>query len=292
MTAADRAAVSRDYRRAFGRAPDLRRPGTFNEKILWRKLHDRRPILEELQDKRRAREYVRARVGDDPLVELLQVTDDPDAIDFASLPDRFVVKPTHGAGWISIVPDKAAADEAAIRARARDWLAQAFGVAERSWAYARIPRRLLVERYLEGEDGGPAPDAKFYCFDGEPAVYHVCFDRFGLYRQTFYDMAQRPLPVLNTGLPDPEGAPTLHGFERYVDLARRLSAGLDFVRVDLLSWRGRPMFGEFTLYPNSGCAPFSPYEFDVWLGAQWRLPRLKSSPAARARSPGTPSPAS
>ena len=37
-------------------------------------------------------------------------TSDPAAIPFADLPQRFVVKPTHGSGWVRVVLDKAALD--------------------------------------------------------------------------------------------------------------------------------------------------------------------------------------
>ena len=39
------------FQRTQGRWPNLRRPQSFNEKLQWRKLHDRRPILPVMVDK-------------------------------------------------------------------------------------------------------------------------------------------------------------------------------------------------------------------------------------------------
>jgi hypothetical protein len=55
--------------------------------------------------------------------------------------------------------------------------------------------------------------------------------------------------------------------------ATELSAGFDFIRVDLFATERGIWFGEFTPYPGAGLSPFEPPEFDAELGSRWRLPR-------------------
>ncbi len=103
--------------------PNLIWPTTFNEKILHRKLFDRRPLLAMVSDKYAVRAYVAEKVGAHILPELYYITTEPETIPFDSLPDRFVLKPTHGSGWVELVPDKAKIDREALIQICKYWLA-------------------------------------------------------------------------------------------------------------------------------------------------------------------------
>src|SRR3954468_23432746 len=100
----------REQRASHGEYPRVLRPRTFNERILRRKVFDGRPILTQLADKYAVRSYVAQRLGLEILPKVYCVTSDPAAIPFAELPSRFVVKPTHGSGWVRLVLDKTALD--------------------------------------------------------------------------------------------------------------------------------------------------------------------------------------
>jgi hypothetical protein len=49
-------------------------------------------------------------------------------------------------------------------------------------------------------------------------------------------------------------------------IARRLSKGMYYARIDLYDMKGRIYFGEITLYPTSGFSTFARYEDDAMLG--------------------------
>jgi TupA-like ATPgrasp len=57
-----------------------------------------------------------------------------------------------------------------------------------------------------------------------------------------------------------------------LDVAERLGAETDFVRVDLYCPRGRVVFGELTNYPVAARGKFNPPEFDRQLGEWWTQP--------------------
>src|SRR5271168_2772382 len=127
--------AARRHRKTHGEFPNLIRPKTFNEKILYRLLFDRRSLLAQLADKLAVRDYVEPRLGAQVLPQLYYVSAHPDTIPFNQLPNKFVVKPNHGSGWVRIVTDKMALDQAALRETCAGWLSQNFYEITREWAY-------------------------------------------------------------------------------------------------------------------------------------------------------------
>src|ERR1700680_869808 len=84
----ERAVVTQNFERAFGRLPNLRRPTTFNEKIAHKMLYDRRPVLTRIADKLQARDYVAERIGAHYLTELYQVCRSSAEIDWQKVARR------------------------------------------------------------------------------------------------------------------------------------------------------------------------------------------------------------
>jgi teichuronopeptide biosynthesis TupA-like protein len=58
-----------------------------------------------------------------------------------------------------------------------------------------------------------------------------------------------------------------------LDVAERLGAATDFVRVDLYLLPGRVVVGELTSFPAGGDSPFEPSSFDLEFGRPWTVPR-------------------
>ena len=65
-----------------------------------------------------------------------------------------------------------------------------------------------------------------------------------------------------------------------LDAAEELARGFDFLRVDFYEVAGKPLFGEFCLYPGSGLDPFAAEWIDDELGRLWA-----DAATARARMP-------
>ena len=86
------------YSLKMGKKLNLDNPQTFNEKLQWLKLHDRQPEYTQMVDKYAVREYIKEKLGEEYLIPLLGVWDDPDDIDFDELPNQFVLKCNHNSG--------------------------------------------------------------------------------------------------------------------------------------------------------------------------------------------------
>ena len=113
----------------------LMRPKTFNQKLFYKMLYDRRPLLVTFADKLQAREYVRQKIGGDVLVNLLAVADPPEEIRFDLLPQRFVLKANHGSGFVRIVKNKNLEDESDLLQTCRKWLSKNYGAFTEEWVY-------------------------------------------------------------------------------------------------------------------------------------------------------------
>jgi hypothetical protein len=106
----DRAYLRLKYRAAFGKKLNLKDPKTYNEKLQWLKLYDRKPEYTAMVDKCEAKKYVAERIGEEHIIPTLGVWDRVEDIDFDSLPNRFVLKCTHDSGGLVICRDKSQLD--------------------------------------------------------------------------------------------------------------------------------------------------------------------------------------
>jgi hypothetical protein len=268
----DYAFTRRIYRQTFGRFPDLEHPTTISEKTHWRMLHDCNPLFAVCTDKYRVRSWVAERGAAEYLVPLLLVTDDADSIDFDSLPRQFVIKTNNGSRRNVLVWDKDTLDRRATIEQLKRWLRSNYYYDIRERQYKTIEPLVLVEELLA--DAGVLPmEFRSFCFDGEPKFVEVVAGR-GTSQVTvdYYDQDWKYWPVLHKNLANSGPQPRPQQLDEMLQLDRRLSAGLDFVRVDLYLVKGRVYFGEMTFTPSAGLITFSPPDFDEILGRAWKLP--------------------
>lgn len=204
-------------------------------------------------DKYAVREIVKEKYGEEIIPKLLGVWEKAEDIDFDALPDSFVLKTNNGCGTNIIVRDKARLDREDARTKLTKWLKLPYGELSGQIHYAAIPPRIIAEELLkqEGSDGLPN-DYKFFCFDGEP--------QFILYyegRQVNGHITYNKVMDLDwnevkgvVNLPSMHDIPRPASLEKMVDIARKLSKGYKFVRVDLYDINGKPVFGELTFTPD------------------------------------------
>jgi len=259
----------RKHKRRFGVYPNLIRPKTFNEKVLYRMVFDRRPLLTRLQDKYAARDYVRERVGEYVLPQLYWVTKTPADIPFDDLPDKFVVKATHGRGWNYFVRDKATANRQDVIKTCTAWLSWNYYDRNREWAYKHIEPRIIVEEFISDGTGLTPMDYKFYVFGGRVQMIQVDTDRFVDQRRDHYRRSWERFD-LTTGYKPIGGVPRPRHLDGLIACAETLGGGLDFLRVDLYD-AGKMYFGEMTVYPVAGVKIFAPETWNRHFGDLWDL---------------------
>ncbi|HEU5331155.1 MAG TPA: ATP-grasp fold amidoligase family protein [Actinocrinis sp.] len=249
--------------------PHFSRPVTFSDKVNWRILHDRRPLLEWTCDKLAMKEYAAGAELDGLRVpHTFWSGSDLAGLRAVDLPEHWVLKPNHRSGLIHF--GHGPADVPELSAATATWLDPFESSKLREWAYAAARPLFLVEELL-GPPGAPPPDYKIFVFDGEPDLIEMV-NRYDGNEQRLYRADWSPLGVLY----GPQGiapvAPAPPGLDRMLEIARQLGKPFDFIRVDLYDVDGSIVFGELTPYPCGGLERFRPASFDVELGEKWHLP--------------------
>jgi len=228
-------------------------------------------VLTQVADKAAVRSYVEQRLGPQILPKLYYLTTRPETIPFDDLPNRFVVKPTHGSGWVQIVMNKSALDRAALIETCTAWLNQSFYKTTREWAYKHIEPRILIEEFIDDGAGRAPNDYKLFVFDGIVELIQVDAARFADHRQRLYSPAWEKLDVLLHYDDIVGDVPRPIHLADMIAAAETLGRELDFIRADFYDTGDRPYFGELTTTPGCGCEHFHPKEFDRYLGGRWKI---------------------
>ena len=270
----DRDYLERKFEALMGAPLHLDAPQTFNEKLQWLKLYDRRPEYTMMVDKYRVREYIAQKIGAEYLIPLLGVWDSPDEIDFAALPEQFVLKCNHNSGLgMCICKDKSTLDLRKVRRELRKGLRQDYYLPGREWPYKDVPRKIIAEKFMIDNDVNELRDYKFFCFRGEVKCFKVDFDRFIDHRANYFDPNGNPMPFGEVVCPPkPDKQLVLpENLGKMISLAEKLSGDIPFLRVDFYNVQGRIYFGELTFSPASGMGKFIPEAWDAILGSWLRL---------------------
>lgn len=253
------------YRKYHGRDLRLDPPVRISEKVNWRIVHDRRPLLAWTCDKLRMKEYAAGFPGLEVPRTLWAGTDVGELAEM-SFPERWVLKPNHRSGLVHLGQGQPTRKELAVLTSG--WLKDFQTARLGEWAYGQAQPCILAEEWIGDGDAVPT-DYKFYVFDGVPAAIQVHTGRFGEYAKRFYRPDWTPVDGTDGPL-----APRPAALDEMLELAGALGAPFDFMRIDLFWTRGKVYFGETTPYPAGGLVQVRPDSLDVELGALWTLPDL------------------
>lgn len=267
----DKIFLSKFFRRKTGYELNFEEPKTFNEKLQWLKVFNRKAEYTLFVDKYAVKKYVSEKIGKEYVVPLLGVWDSFDDINFDSLPKQFVLKCTHDSGSTVIVENKDLLDYTMTK----DKLDSALGInyywLGREFPYKNVPRKIIAEKYMAPPQ--EMVDYKLLCFNGVPKILFVCTERFepdGL-KVTFFDLDwnkldfERHYPASSKVIARPKN------LDLMIELAATLSAGIPFVRTDFYEINDRIYFGELTFFPGGGMEEFTPVEWDYKLGEMIEL---------------------
>ena len=262
------------FYKELGYQLNLKNPKSFNEKIIWKKINDRNPLLPVTADKYEVRSYIKEVLREERAKEILNplycVTEQPATIPFKNLPSTFVVKPNHTSGRSIIVGNGPVDQNEIIRTCCR-WLKTPYGLEKLEWAYQPIKRKIVIEKLLRNEDGSNPIELKFHIFHGKCKLVFVILDKQNNPYRSYYDKHWNYLPVKKTTRPRGQKIKKPKNYVIMLALAEKLSKPFDYVRVDLYDLNGKIYFGELTHYPDSGILKLEPSSFDFELGKYWKI---------------------
>lgn len=241
-------------------------PVTYNQKLQWLKLYDRNPRYTMYADKLAVRAYIAETIGEKYLVPMLGVYNHADEIDFAALPERFILKCTHDSGTHVICTSKSGFDATDAERSLQAGLRRKYYRLHRERQYQAIKPRVICEALLG--DARKSPDEyKLLCFDGEPCFIKHHRKMSGITYQNIYnkDWKLQDIQYVYNKLPAVQTCPSV--LSELLTLARKLSKGIPHIRVDFYVLEDNVYFSELTLHDTAGFIPF-PNRADnlVWGG--------------------------
>lgn len=251
-------------------------PKTFNEKLQWLKLYWKNPIQIKCADKYAVREFVAEKCGDKILNKLYAVYDSVDEIKWEQLPEWFVIKANHGSGMNIICKKKSELNISEACQRLKKWMNTDYSKRAGEWFYAEMPKKIIIEEYLENESMGELPDYKLFCFNGKVKMFKVDLHRFmdgGKGHQAiYYDLNWEKIPVKEGKYGNIESVSKPEKLDEMIENAEKLAENIPFVRVDFYEVKGKLYFGEMTFLPAGGSRKYYPQQYDEIWGSWLRLP--------------------
>lgn len=270
------------YKERLGKELNLENPKTFNEKLQWLKLNDRKDIYNKMVDKYEVRDYIKEKIGEEYLIPLYGVYEKFDEIDFDKLPNQFVLKTTHDSGGVIICKDKNNFNIGDARKKINKYLKKNFYYCGREWPYKNVKPRILCEKYMIDEKNhNNIIDYKFMCFNGKVKFLYTCVGRDSKegVKINFFDINWEKMNLnnkLSLKIDNNRIVKKPKKFDTMLELAEILSKDNIFLRVDFYEINEKIYFGELTFYPWCGFESFYPEEYDKVLGDWIDLSSLKN----------------
>lgn len=263
-----------DTKLRFHKSLDLKNPKTLSEKVTYIELHKQSPLAPSCTDKYEVREFVKSRGLENILIPVYgEAWSDVNQIDFNTLTYPCILKATHGCKMNYVLHDINNIDLQKCKKELSKWLKISYGTYSIEPHYKTIPHRIYAEKFIRRIDD--LIDYKFHCINGNPEFVLTCSQRKAngdaamAVTLDLFDMEWKHIPeIIGSGneiagdglIQKPET------FDRMKEIARVLSRGFEFVRVDLYEIDGNILFGEMTFSPACCVFPYFSKEFDIEMG--------------------------
>ena len=260
------------YQAIMHKELNLEEPQTFTEKLQWLKLYDHKAVHTIMADKLHMRDFVKEKLGEGHTVPLIGVYKKWEDIDFAKLPNSFVIKTTHDSGSYVICKDKSKLDKAKAKKKINTSLKHNYYKNFREWQYKAIKPQIIIEEFLDDGQSN-LTDYKFFCFNGKCEFLYIMQETSSEPTQVLLDTKFNRLPFRMDDEPSKQMPQKPTQFEQMLEFAEKLSKDEAFLRVDMYLVNGRIYVGELTFYHLGGYIPIDPPEWDLKLGQLLTLPK-------------------
>ena len=234
---------------------NLKKPILFSEKLMYLKLESyiKNPLVWRCVDKLQVRDFLKSRlVAEANMPTIIGIYSDASEIDFTTLPQKFALKCTHGAGFNIICDNKAELDKDRAIQKLNKWLKTPFGLETAETHYGKVRPSIVCEAFIEGERGNLPSDYKVYCFNGKPHFIMACTERLnGLSKVNLFDTEWVDTGYIKDSYASQKPISAPKTLSDMLEMASRVSKGFPFVRVDFYEDKGVAILGELTFTPHA-----------------------------------------
>jgi len=247
----------------------------FNDKIRWSMMFDNTPLKIKCADKFAVREYVAERIGEKYLAKLYGVFERPEDVDFAGLPNKFILQCNASSGRQIIVEDRRQLDQRAAMRAMRRWARSVYGRNKGEMAYSLMPKKIIARELM---DIRADREVLFMCFAGRveyirTVIYSHTLGHKKCAGERYYSREWGDAGFQKVNTPLAPSTPRPEKLDLMIGLAEKLAAGFNHVRVDFFELvNGEVRFAEMTFYNWTGGEVYEPVGADYKLGLLFRLP--------------------
>lgn len=233
---------------------NLKNPKRYTEKLQHLRLYEypNNDLVSKCASRVGVREYIKDLGLDEYLIPCLGIYDSFDDINFAELPNQFVMKCSHACAFNMIVKDKSTLDINEARKKFNKWLKTNYGKKTIELHYAKIKPQIIIEKYIGGLE---LPlEYKIHVFNGKAKNLYVVSGRGKDIRYNNYYIDWTPFDgsQFNGWKKTDHPLNKPENFDEMIKLAETLAKPFPFVRVDLYNIDGKIYFGEMTFTPAKG----------------------------------------
>lgn len=243
------------------------------------KLYYHNPILHQLVDKYEVGRFVEKTIGKEYVIPCLGVWEKVDDINFAELPESFVLKCTHDSGSVVICKEKSNFNIEEAKRKLSKCLSDNYYKGKREWAYKDIKPRLIAEPFIPTLGNPDSVEYKLTVYNGKVRFITVCtgiaHSSLDVRTNDHYTPNWERLPFYVYYKPSGKEILKPSFMDKMVELTELLAKDLPQVRVDWYVNDGKITFGEMTFYTWAGYLKFVPEEWDEKLGSWLVLPKNK-----------------
>jgi len=253
--------------------PNIDNPKSLNEKLQWYKLRycPNNPLVVYCSDKYQVRTFVEEKGYASILTNLIGVWENAKDIDWNMLPQKFVLKCTHGCAYNILCIDKNYFNKEKATKQLNKWLKEDFSKFNIELHYGKIKnRRIICEEYL----GDIIVDYKFFCFNGVPHFFYVFSDLVNdrQAKMGFFSIDGNKLSLIRDDYKDIGNISMPLCLNDMIETAKALSEDFPFVRVDFFLFKESFRFAELTFTPSAAMMPINPRKYNIEWGELLMIP--------------------
>lgn len=227
-------------------------PTLYDEKIQWLMVYMYDSTYGKYADKYQVREYVRECGLGKLLIPLIDVYDDAQDIDYDRLPDKFILKATHGSGkeFYEICTKKENLDIAVVNKKMNMALKEEFCKYNIEYQYEKIKPQIVCEELLEDNEMQRLDDYKVVCANGKAVAILVCTNRDR--GRDYYSLDWKQLDYVKEQYRSNCIKKRPQCLEEMIKAAEILATPFPLARIDFYVVHNKLYFGEITLTPSAG----------------------------------------
>lgn len=242
------------FYRLRGSRINLENPKSLDEKISFLKLnvYNKDERIKEYADKYLVRAHIARKGYGEYLNEIYGFFNTYEAIDWGSLPNKFVIKWTNGSGMNYICQNKEEIDHNLLKREIEKWRKSKPYLVSAELQYLNSKAGIVIEKYLGDTEGNLPKDYKVYCFNGVPKCIKVMAERetelAGVFMSIDWELISGIDKYRMLG-----SVPQIpNNLETMLKIAADLSEEFPFVRMDFFEVGNKLIFGEMTFTPSGG----------------------------------------